>query len=81
MLGTALVVICGFYRLQGQEARWDYFPIIEAYDFDVRSVKKSCMHIVHPDGRLIPFDTYNLFYRDGLERSRLTSLRRIAEGA
>jgi len=54
---------------------------IDAYDFDVRSVKKSCVHIVHPDGRLIPFDTYNLFYRDGLERSRLASLRRIAEGA
>jgi hypothetical protein len=33
----------------------------------VRSVKKSCVHIVHPkDGRLIPFDTYNLFYRDDL---------------
>ncbi len=32
---------------------------IDAYAFDVRSVKKSCVHIVHPDGRLIPFDTYN----------------------
>jgi uncharacterized radical SAM superfamily Fe-S cluster-containing enzyme len=37
------------------------------------------VHIVHPDGRLIPFDTYNLFYRDGLERSRLAPLRRWAE--
>ena len=54
---------------------------IDAYDFDVRSVKKSCVHIVHPDGRLIPFDTYNLFYRDGLEETRLAPLRRIAEGA
>lgn len=44
--------------------------------FDVRSVKKSCVHIVHPDdGRLIPFDTYNLFYRDDLERTRLAPLR------
>ncbi len=48
---------------------------IDAHAFDVRSVKKSCIHIVHPDGRLIPFDTYNLFYRDGLEASRLGSLR------
>jgi uncharacterized radical SAM superfamily Fe-S cluster-containing enzyme len=48
---------------------------IDAYSFDVRSVKKTCVHIVHPDGRLIPFDTYNLFYRDGLERSRLAPLR------
>ena len=48
---------------------------IDAHAFDVRSVKKSCIHIVHPDGRLIPFDTYNLFYRDGLETSRLQPIR------
>lgn len=40
---------------------------MDAFDMDVRSVKKSCVHIVHPDGRIIPFDTYNLFYRDGRE--------------
>ena len=48
---------------------------IDAFSFDVRSVKKTCVHIVHPDGRLIPFDTYNLFYRDDLERMRLAPLR------
>lgn len=48
---------------------------IDAYSFDVRSIKKTCVHIVHPDGRLIPFDTYNLFYRDDLERTRLAGLR------
>jgi uncharacterized radical SAM superfamily Fe-S cluster-containing enzyme len=52
---------------------------IDAHSFDVRSVKKTCVHIVHPDGRLIPFDTYNLFYRDGLEQSRLAPLRQRAE--
>ena len=51
---------------------------IDAHAFDVRSVKKSCIHIVHPDGRLIPFDTYNLFYRDGLEANRLAPLREMA---
>ncbi|MVP01706.1 radical SAM protein [Paenibacillus lutrae] len=40
---------------------------LDPYNFDVRSVKKSCVHIAHPDGRIIPFDTYNLFYRDGRE--------------
>jgi hypothetical protein len=40
---------------------------MDAYDMDIRSVKKTCVHIVHPDGRIIPFDTYNLFYRDGRE--------------
>jgi uncharacterized radical SAM superfamily Fe-S cluster-containing enzyme len=53
---------------------------IDAYSFDVRSVKKTCIHIVHPDGRLIPFDTYNLFYRDGLQQTRLEPLRQWAEG-
>ncbi|TKK68597.1 radical SAM protein [Ilyomonas limi] len=37
---------------------------IDAYDFDVRAIKKSCVHIVHKDGRIIPFETMNLFYRD-----------------
>ena len=59
---------------------------IDAHSFDVRSVKKTCVHIVHPDGRIIPFDTYNIFYRDGLEQSRLAPLRQrtdlgIEEGA
>ncbi|MBX2846487.1 MAG: radical SAM protein [Saprospiraceae bacterium] len=40
---------------------------VDAYDFDVRSIKKSCVHIVHKDGRVIPFETMNLFYRDELE--------------
>jgi uncharacterized radical SAM superfamily Fe-S cluster-containing enzyme len=52
---------------------------IDAHSFDVRSVKKTCVHIVHPDGRLIPFDTYNLFYRDGLEATRLAPLRERVE--
>jgi uncharacterized radical SAM superfamily Fe-S cluster-containing enzyme len=55
---------------------------IDAHAFDVRSVKKSCVHIVHPDAlRLIPFDTYNLFYRDELEQTRLAPLRERAEAA
>jgi uncharacterized radical SAM superfamily Fe-S cluster-containing enzyme len=51
---------------------------LDAHAFDVRSVKKTCIHIVHPDGRLIPFDTYNLFYRDSLETTRLAPLRQFA---
>jgi len=52
---------------------------LDAHSFDVRSVKKTCVHIVHPDGRLIPFDTYNLFYRDELETTRLEPLRNRSE--
>ncbi|EPX57518.1 Molybdenum cofactor biosynthesis protein MoaA [Cystobacter fuscus DSM 2262] len=54
---------------------------IDAQAFDLRSVKKSCVHIAHPDGRIIPFDTYNLFYRDDLERTRLAPLREALTAA
>jgi len=47
---------------------------MDAWDMDVRSVKKTCVHIVHPDGRIIPFDTFNLFYRDAREQ-QLATLR------
>jgi uncharacterized radical SAM superfamily Fe-S cluster-containing enzyme len=34
------------------------------------------VHIVHPDGkRVIPFDTFNMLYRDHLEQERLAPLR------
>ncbi len=53
---------------------------IDAEAFDVRSVKKSCIHIAHPDGkRLIPFDTFNMFYRGELESTRLAGLRGLGE--
>jgi hypothetical protein len=50
---------------------------LDAHNFDVRSVKKSCVHIVHPDGRIIPFDTFNMFYRDDKER-RLDVIRGVS---
>ena len=54
---------------------------IDAQAFDVRSVKKSCIHIAHPDGkRLIPFDTFNMFYRGDLEQTRLAALRGLEVG-
>ena len=49
---------------------------IDAHSFDLRSIRKTCVHIVHPDGkRVIPFDTYNMLYRDNLERDILQPLR------
>ena len=37
---------------------------MDAYDFDVRAVKKSCVHIVNKNGKIIPFENMNLFHRD-----------------
>ena len=49
---------------------------IDAYDFDVRAIKKSCVHIVSDDMKIIPFETMNLFYRDAKKRARLEELQR-----
>ena len=85
--GSLRELLCCLPRLDAPPAlsyenifRIIIMQFIDAYSFDVRSVKKTCVHIVHPDGRLIPFDTYNLFYRDTLERERLVPLRQRAEG-
>lgn len=37
---------------------------VDAYNFDVRAIKKSCVHIVDKDNKIIPFETMNLLYRD-----------------
>jgi len=47
---------------------------IDAYNFDVRAIKKSCVHIVDKDNKIIPFETMNLFYRDD-KKTRLEELR------
>ena len=47
---------------------------MDAVNFDVRAMKKSCVHLVQPDGRLVPFESFNLLYRDG--RAALLAERR-----
>ena len=49
---------------------------LDRHSLDLRTVKRSCVHIAHPDGkRIIPFDTFNLLYRDQLEAEVLAPLR------
>jgi len=40
---------------------------LDRYNFDLGTVKRSCVHFVTPAGQIIPFDTYNTFYREGAE--------------
>lgn len=47
---------------------------MDALSLDIRALKKSCIHIAQPDGRLIPFESFNMFYRDGLSTT-LEALR------
>ena len=38
---------------------------MDAYNFDIRQLMKSCVHHILPSGHLIPFSAYNVLYRDG----------------
>ncbi len=38
---------------------------MDAYNFDVRQLMKSCVHHILPSGHLIPFSAYNVLYREG----------------
>lgn len=40
---------------------------LDRYNFDLGTVKRSCVHFVTGEGAIIPFDTYNTFYREGAE--------------
>jgi len=79
---TLRELLCCLPQVSAPELSYDNLfrvlivQFIDAQSFDLRSIKKTCVHIVHPDGkRLIPFDTYNMFYRDELEQERLLPLR------
>jgi uncharacterized radical SAM superfamily Fe-S cluster-containing enzyme len=39
---------------------------LDRFNFCLAGVKRSCIHFVTDDDRIIPFDTYNLFHRPGL---------------
>jgi uncharacterized radical SAM superfamily Fe-S cluster-containing enzyme len=39
---------------------------LDRFNFCLAGVKRSCIHFVTDDRRIIPFDTYNLFHRPGL---------------
>jgi len=52
---------------------------LDRYNFDLATVKRSCVHFVTPERQIIPFDTYNTFYRAGAEGAPV--LARAREGA
>jgi uncharacterized radical SAM superfamily Fe-S cluster-containing enzyme len=74
-------LLCCLPQIQGGSLTYEnvfrvlIMQFIDAWNFDVRAMKKSCVHIAQPDGRIIPFEAFNVFYRDGNSR-RLDELRR-----
>jgi uncharacterized radical SAM superfamily Fe-S cluster-containing enzyme len=52
---------------------------LDRYNFDLATVKRSCVHFVTPDGQIIPFDTYNSYYRPGAEGAGVLARARGGE--
>jgi len=73
-------IMCCLPNIDAPELGYDnlfriiIMQFIDAYNFDVRAIKKSCVHIVDKDNKIIPFETMNLFYRDD-KKERLEQLR------
>ncbi|MBC6111200.1 radical SAM protein [Pedobacter fastidiosus] len=63
-------LMCCLPRVKSDNLSYDnLFRIIimnfmDPLDFDVRGVKKSCVHIVSDKYKIVPFETMNIFYRD-----------------
>lgn len=48
---------------------------LDPHNFCLSRVKRSCVHFVAEGGKIIPFDTYNLFYRDDAAKARKAGSR------
>jgi len=57
--------------------RISIIQFLDRFNFCVGNVKRSCIHFVTPDGKIIPFDTYNTLYRNGLVDELRAKTRRI----
>ncbi|HYU96983.1 MAG TPA: radical SAM protein [Sphingomicrobium sp.] len=53
---------------------------LDRYNFDLGTVKRSCVHFMTEDGQIIPFDTYNTFYRKGAEGAGVLARNRAQRG-
>ncbi len=51
---------------------------LDRYNFDLATVKRSCVHFITGDGQIIPFDTYNTFYREGAEGAGVLMRNRMS---
>ena len=50
---------------------------LDRFNFCLGNVKRSCVHFVTPEGRIVPFDTYNTFYRPGAAGNARLAAERV----
>lgn len=78
-------LLCCLPKIAGEGLNYDnvfrvlIVQFMDARNLDIRSLKKSCVHMAQADGTMIPFEAFNLFYRG--ERAAMTDTIRqeIAE--
>lgn len=62
-------LLCCLPKIAGEGLNYDnvfrvlIVQFMDARNLDIRALKKSCVHIAQKDGKLIPFEAFNLFYR------------------
>lgn len=62
-------LLCCLPKIAGEGLNYDnvfrvlIVQFMDARNLDIRALKKSCVHIAQADGKLIPFEAFNLFYR------------------
>ena len=62
------------FMLKSQEEKIDFVTentfrisitnFVDAYNFDMKSIKKECVHVITPDLKRIPFSAYNMIHRN-----------------
>ena len=73
-------LLCCLPKISGENLNYDnvfrvlIVQFMDARNLDIRALKKSCVHIAQKDGKLIPFEAFNLFYRG--ERAAMTDVIR-----
>lgn len=73
-------LLCCLPNIQAPQLNYNHVfrvlivQFMDIHSMDIRALKKSCIHFATPDGQLIPFETYNLFYRPG-KQDELNALR------
>ena len=69
--GKLKQLLCCLPGIEAPALRYeDVFRVIilefmDVWNLNVRSLKKSCVHMVQPEGEMIPFEVMNILHRNG----------------
>jgi len=79
-LDNLQTLLCCLPKIESPDLGYDnVFRIVimefmDKYNFDLGSIKRSCVHFVAPDGKIYPIETWNMFYRDKKVKPQKTLL-------